>query len=82
MSSHKAQIPHQDLPDEGSALASGSTKTEAVVGGTPSHKDSMAPRTRSKATPVSHLDTITSALNMAAEVVNDLTLESWIGLFF
>lgn len=75
MGSHKAQIPRQDLPDEGSALASGSTKTEAAEGGSSPRSDSMAPRTKSKATPVSHLSTISFALKAAGEVVNDLELD-------
>ena len=75
MNSHKAQTPRQDLPDEGSALASGSTKTEASSPSQVPRSNSMATRAKSKTTPVSHLDTITAALKMAAEVVNDLTLD-------
>ena len=75
MDSHKAQIPRQDLPDEGSALASGGTKTEAAGPAKAPRTDSMAPRTKSKAAAVSHLSTISFALKAASEVVNDLELD-------
>ena len=75
MDSHKAQIPRQDLPDEGSALASGGTKTEAAEGGSSPRPDSMAPRTKGKAAAVSHLSTISFALKAAEEVVNDFELD-------
>lgn len=75
MDSHKAQNPRQDLPDEGSALASGSTKTEAAVGESPPRSDSMAPRAKSKTAAVSHLSTISFAIKAAEEVVNDQELD-------
>lgn len=49
--SHKKQTPHQDLPDEGSALTSVSTKHEVVGALEPQQMDSMATVRASKARP-------------------------------
>ncbi len=80
MDSHKAQIPRQDLPSEGSALASGSTKTEAAEPERASRVNSMAPRAKSKTSPVSHLEIIEVLSKAAHEVVNDTTIgeEDWL----
>lgn len=75
MDSHKAQIPRQDLPNEGSALASGSTKTEAASPARVPRSDSMATRAKSKTASDSHMSTISFALKAAEEVVNDAALD-------
>jgi len=75
MQTPKEQTPRQGLPDEGSAVASGLLTPKSDGAGTP-RENPMATRQRSNPkAPVSHIDTISFALNAAMEVVNDETLD-------
>lgn len=75
MESHKAQIPRQGLPDEGSAAPSGMTSNRGAGASTPP-KNLMAPSRKSKAAvPVDHSAAIAFALDAATEVVTDEDLD-------
>ncbi len=71
----KEQIPRLDLPDEGSAVPSEVQATEGISGLGRPPKDSMAPTRKSKPTALSNSAAISEAMEFAAEVVNDESLD-------